>query len=168
MLKQLLQLAGVLAITLFLSMAQAQEVSIINDPWNLEVTLSRIEVRKGIQLAELVYDEMLSKGGRLTVIMAPRGVLAEGVMGYYDFRMQTVYLNPEQWKQLDLTYKIYLIAHEVGHHFLRNSDTDDHCDMYSFAGYDHQVLDLMGVDKDDVWNYIDPFASMMACGMMGF
>ena len=167
MVKELIQLAAVLAITLFLSVAHGQ-VNIIDDHWNGQVALSSIVVNKGVALAELVYDKELVKGGRLTVIMAPLGVLKDTVGGYYDFRVRTVYINPEIWLTLTLKYKIYIIAHEVGHHFLRIESVNDHCEMYGPGGYDHQVLDLMGVTGEDVWDYIDPFMSILACGPMEY
>ena len=159
----------ILAIALFLggypAKVAANMASIINDPNVPGVSLSRVVVDKGITLAEAVYEKDLDKGGRLTIIMVPAGVIVKNMLAYYDYRVQTIYINANEYKDLDLTYRLYLIAHEVGHHFMRNDDKDllggDHCQMYQPGGYDHQILSLLNVK--DSYDYIDPLTSMFVC-----
>ncbi len=143
----------------------ANTASILNHPAAPEVFLSRVVVDKGVALAEAVYEKDLDKGGRLTIIMVPAGVMVDNMLAYYDYRVQTIYINAKEYKDLDLTYRLYLIAHEVGHHFMRNDDKDllggDHCQMYQPGGYDHQILSLLNVK--DAYEYIDSFMSMFVC-----
>ena len=143
----------------------ANMASIINDPTIPDVFLSRVVVDKGVALAEAVYEKNLDKGGRLTIIMVPAGVIVKNMLAYYDYRVQTIYVNAEEYKDLDLTYRLYLIAHEVGHHFMRNDDRTlvetDHCRMYQPGGYDHQILSLLNVK--DAYEYIDAFMSIFVC-----
>ncbi len=143
----------------------ANMASIINDPNTPGVSLSRVVVDKGVALAEAVYEKDLDAGGRLTIILVPAGVIVKNMLAYYDYRVQTIYINAGKYKDLDLTYRLYLIAHEVGHHFIRNDDSDllntDHCRMYQPGGYDHQILSLLNVK--DPYDYIDAFMSMFVC-----
>ena len=159
----------ILAIALFLggfpANVAANMASIINDPSTPEVFLSRVVVDKGIALAEAVYETNLDSGGRLTIILVPAGAIVKNMLAYYDYRVQTIYINAGEYKDLGLTYRVYLIAHEVGHHFMRNDDKslieEDHCRMYQPGGYDHQILSLLNVE--DVYEYIDNFMSLFVC-----
>jgi len=172
-------LAAVLFITLFMASKshglQVQvglpEVAIQNWYLNEKVAyLSPEIVRRGVEIAEQVYKKNVVNSGMLTIAMAPWGIVVPGVLAYYDYRFQIIVINPEKWLDLDSNYRIYLIAHEVGHHFLRAEDVEDHCLMYmgdfdaDTEGYDIRVLQLMGIDSEDWYDYVDPFTAMYACG----
>ena len=181
-----IMLAAVLAITLFMaSKSQGMEIgadvkvgnaeiAILN--WYLEDEIAYLSpeiVKRAIAITEQVYNDNFVSGGLVKFVMAPFGVIDENIFAYYDYRMQMVVINPERFQELDSTYKIYLIAHELGHHFLRNTGVNDHCLMYLEGdpdvldydgGYDHKVLQLMGVPRGNWGKYIDPFTAMYACG----
>jgi len=174
-----IMLAAVLAITLFMASKshglQVQigrpEIAIQNWYMNEEIAYVSPEiVRRGVEIAEQVYKQNVVNGGMLTIVMAPWGILQSGILAYYDYRFQMIVINPEKWQELDSNYRIYLIAHEAGHHFMKGEDVEDHCLMYmgdfdeDSEGYDIRVLQLLGIGSADWYNYVDPFTAMYACG----
>ncbi len=179
MIKTLLQLGAVLAMTLFLwSSTPANEmfqptvgkpeIAVLNWYMDYEMFyLSPLLAERAVLLAEQIYRSGQVRSGLLTFLVAPFGIMQDNIYAYYDYRTQTIMINPTNFLKLDLTYTLYVLAHEVGHHFLRNADVNDHCLMYDEyddnPGFDHQLLRLLGVPENEHDTYIDPFMVMMVC-----
>jgi len=116
---------------------------------------SMAEVDVAIQLVEKHYNTRIPSDVDVYILVS--GVLHDNILGYYDFRGPTIWITT---KAMDTTItRIYVLAHELGHHVMAEWESNDHCLMYRDEGYDHLVLADLGVENP-YEDYIDPFFTL--------
>jgi len=124
---------------------------------------SEAEVQVAVELVQKHYGELITRD--VDVFIVEKGLLSDNIGGYYDFRGPMILIKVGVMKTAVM--RIYILAHELGHHVMATWQTNDHCLMYQDDGFDHKILNDLGVENpyDD---YINPFATLFVCGDEGY
>lgn len=151
-----------LALTLLVGAASAQS-SYIFDARNQTygdtdiVTIEKFWAAYGI--AVLVYGFAPPPRG---VVVTSSAIFNENIAGFYDMPTTQIWINADV--HADDVMLMHTLMHEIGHHLLTKQGVpiaEQHCKMYS--EYDRKALMIYGVPEDKLFDYVDPFRTMMVC-----
>lgn len=123
---------------------------------------SESEIGMAVELVQRHYEQDIVRD--VDVYVMEEGLLKDSILGFYDRRGPIIWI--EVGAMENSLMRIYVLAHELGHHVMSTWETNDHCLMYEDGGYDHKILADLGVDNA-YDKYIDPFAVVFVCGDEG-